>query len=244
MKPISVIVPILNEEDSIVETIDEILDTAKNSYFGPGIFKVLVIDNCSRDASVSLVKSHPEYGNKVDLITKSVTYHIRDSLQLGFEEMKKYYGEIEYVVVMDAGKSWNFDEIYRHLSTPKVGIIAGYRDKKILFKKKRKRAILSMLGTFLFNIINLRWFKDCTCGFRAYNMEIVKRMDWSKILGRRFDIQLSLISYLRRTSIYWVPVEYNYTTSSLNMGVVLSSLWYMIRSIFYKPAVRPSEESI
>lgn len=244
MKDFVVVIPTLNEEETIESTINEIIDTQSSSFFGPRLRKIIIVDDNSTDDTIQLIKGHPEYENHIVLIQKPVRYHIRDSIQLGFEESLKYKKDIEYVVVMDAGNSWNFDEIYRHLNTTKMGVIAGYRNKKELFKKNWKRALLSSLGTFVFNIINIKWFKDCTCGFRAYNIELVKRMDWSKIMGRRFDIQLSLMSYLRNTSIYWVPVEYSYTTSSLNIKTVFSSWWYSIKSIFYKPKIRPSEEEL
>lgn len=225
-----VFIPALNEEDSIRETIETILQKSN--------FDILIVDDGSNDDTLEITARYPS--SRITTITKDKRYHLRDSFKIAFDYFNTHYYNktYKYLICFDCGNSFKFEEILPHLN---ADLVIGCRDYKELKKQNPKRAKVSRLGTFMFNVLHFTKFKDTTSGFRAYHRDLVYRTEWNKLRGRRFSIQQDLLSYFRKADYKEFIASYEYTNSSFNLTVVLDSLKNIFKKVFYKPKVAPPE---
>ena len=149
---ITIIIPILNEEENIWLLIDNIFSNINN-------INILVIDDFSNDNWVFLVKEKiKKYWDKLNIyIKKDKKYKwLTNSIILGIERIKT-----SYFIIMD----WDFQHPVKYI---KYFIILFknwknlviWERKKIIFNEKRYRIFISKIWNFLINLkIKNNWFK-------------------------------------------------------------------------------------
>lgn len=170
---ISVLIPLLNEEESLPELhdwIDRTLTEADLSY------EILFIDDGSTDGSWEVIKSLKERNSRVSGLRFSRNYGKTAALDTGFKEVK---GEV--IITMDADLQDNPEEIpelYRKITEDGYDLVSGW-------KQKRHDPILSKnLPSKLFNWAARRIsgvkLHDFNCGLKAYDKRVIKNI---KIYG-------------------------------------------------------------
>ena len=92
-KNISIIVPIYNEESSINQLYEEIVDSLKNI---TKIYEIIFVDDGSTDKSISNINSLVSKDNNVVLVQLNRNYGKSDALQEGFNIVK-----YDYVITLD-----------------------------------------------------------------------------------------------------------------------------------------------
>jgi len=113
---VAVVIPAYNEEKVITRTIQSIL----NSDYA--ISKVIVVDDGSKDGTLSSLRTNFKDHSKVHILTKSRSGKAH-ALNFGLEEIEE-----EIIVTLDADTLFRFDTIrklVRNFSNPKVGGVAG-----------------------------------------------------------------------------------------------------------------------
>jgi glycosyltransferase involved in cell wall biosynthesis len=170
---ISVLIPLLNEEESLPELhdwIDRTLNAANLSY------EIYFIDDGSTDSSWEVISSLAQKNNKVHGIKFSRNYGKTAALDTGFKAVK---GDV--IITMDADLQDNPEEIpalYKKISDEGYDLVSGW-------KKKRHDPLLSKnLPSKIFNwaarkISNVQ-LNDFNCGLKAYDKKVVKNI---KIYG-------------------------------------------------------------
>lgn len=166
---ISVVIPLLNEADSLRELytwIDRVMKSENFSY------EVIFIDDGSTDDSWNIIcdlrKEYPE----VKGIRFQRNYGKSPALHSAFQITK---GDV--VITMDADLQDNPDEIpelYRMIKDEKYHLVSGW-------KKKRYDPLTKTLPTKLFNA-TARAFSgiqlhDFNCGLKAYDQQVVKSIE-------------------------------------------------------------------
>ncbi len=170
---ISILIPLLNEEESLPELhdwIDKTLTDASLSY------ELIFVDDGSKDNSWEVIKSLQMRNARVRGIRFSRNYGKTAALDTGFKEAS---GSV--IVTMDADLQDNPEEIpelYRRITEEGYDLISGW-------KKKRHDPVLSKnLPSKLFNWAARRIsgvkLHDFNCGLKAYNSRVVKNI---KIYG-------------------------------------------------------------
>lgn len=166
---ISVVIPLLNESESIRELYEWIDKVMKRENFS---FEVIFVDDGSTDNSWKIIqdlrKDHPE----VKGIKFQRNYGKSPALHSAFQMTK---GDV--VITMDADLQDSPDEIpelYRMIKNDNYHLVSGW-------KKKRYDPITKTLPTKLFNA-TARSFSgiklhDFNCGLKAYNQEVVKSIE-------------------------------------------------------------------
>lgn len=172
---LSIIIPLLNEADSLPELqewIDRVLETQAWSY------EVIYIDDGSSDDSWDIISSlsrkrenHPN--SSIRGIKFSVNYGKSQALHAGFEAAK---GDV--VITMDADLQDSPDEIpalYHLIKEEKYQLVSGW-------KKKRYDSVISKnLPSKLFNWAARKAsglkLHDFNCGLKAYQSDVVKTID-------------------------------------------------------------------
>ena len=155
---VSVLIPVLNEEKSIVSTLNSIL----KSDYPLDKLEVIVIDNNSTDNTNKLVREFIEKRNKIKRKTFKIKLYIEknpgkgNALNLGISKAK---GEI--VFSMDADtfvEPWSLKNMVRYFKNPEVMCVSPgitiYNPRNIL---QRVQYIEYVIGLFLrktFAILN------------------------------------------------------------------------------------------
>jgi glycosyltransferase involved in cell wall biosynthesis len=173
---LSIIIPLLNEADSIPELqawIDRVMHSSSLSY------EVIYIDDGSTDNSWDIINSlsrkrdNNSISNPIRAIKFQANYGKSQALHAGFQSAK---GDV--VITMDADLQDSPDEIpelYNMISKQGYDLVSGW-------KKKRYDSVISKnLPSKLFNWAARKTsgvqLNDFNCGLKAYNKQVIKNID-------------------------------------------------------------------
>jgi glycosyltransferase involved in cell wall biosynthesis len=164
---ISIVVPLLNEEQSLGELADQITKAmAKTSYR----YEILFIDDGSTDRSWEIVEQLSRNHDEIQGIRLRRNYGKSDALQTGFERSAG-----RFVVTMDADLQDDPNEIPAMIEKLESGadLVSGW-------KKKRHDPISKTIPSRFFNAVT-RWvtgikLHDFNCGLKAYRKEVVENI--------------------------------------------------------------------
>ena len=167
---ISVVIPLYNEEASIVELykwIEKVMDEHHYTY------EVIFISDGSTDKSWPIICELKEQSEHVHGIKFRRNYGKSPALYCGFEQAK---GDV--VITMDADLQDSPDEIpelYRMITEEGYDLVSGY-------KQKRYDPISKTLPTKLFNatarkVSGIKNLHDFNCGLKAYKNDVVKNIE-------------------------------------------------------------------
>jgi glycosyltransferase involved in cell wall biosynthesis len=167
---ISVVIPLLNEKDSLNELYDWIAKVMQSNRFS---YEIIFIDDGSTDNSWDVIKSLSLKDKNVKGIKFLKNFGKSQALHAGFEKAK---GNV--VVTMDADLQDNPDEIpelYNMIVKEDYDLVSGW-------KKKRYDSVVSKnLPSKLFNWAARKTsgvkLHDFNCGLKAYKSEVVKNID-------------------------------------------------------------------
>ncbi len=166
---ISLVIPLLNEEESLPELqawIDRVMQANQFTY------ETLFVDDGSTDNSWEVIKSLQEKYSSVRGIKFRRNYGKSAALNQGFLECK---GDV--VITMDADLQDSPDEIpelYRMITEDNFDLVSGW-------KQKRFDPITKTLPTKLFNAVTRKMsgieLNDFNCGLKAYKKKVVKSIE-------------------------------------------------------------------
>jgi len=161
---ISIVIPLLNEEESLQELCERIMEHV------PAGFEVEVwfIDDGSTDTSWAVIASLAAKDPRIHGVRFRRNYGKSAALQAGFERVKG-----QYVITMDADLQDDPAEIPALINTLSQGydLISGW-------KKMRYDPITKTIPSKFFNAVT-SWVSgiklhDFNCGLKAYRYEVVK----------------------------------------------------------------------
>ena len=164
---ISIIVPLYNEEESVLPLYKELLNSLKDYKF-----EIIFINDGSFDNSSEIIKNIIEKDIKVHLIELYKNYGKSAALSEGFR-----YCKGDYIATLDADLQDDPSEIPKlidMLSSNQFDIISGW-------KKNRKDPISKRFPSKIFNFFT-RFFSgikihDFNCGLKVYKKKVVKSID-------------------------------------------------------------------
>jgi glycosyltransferase involved in cell wall biosynthesis len=163
---ISVIVPVFNEEGSLIELYQRIVKTLDKEKF-----ELIVVNDGSRDRSKEIVEELKKNDKRVVLINFRRNQGKSRALMAGFRETK---GEL--VVTLDADLQDQPEEIDKLLLKLEEGfdLVSGW-------KRKRNDPFINVLFSRFFNfIIRLTakvYLHDINCGLKVYRREVIESLD-------------------------------------------------------------------
>ena len=167
---ISVVIPLLNEEESLNELHDWIANVMQSNHFS---YEIIFIDDGSTDGSWETIKILSQKNNAVKGIKFLKNYGKSQALHAGFLETR---GEV--IITMDADLQDNPEEIpelYKMIVEDGYDLVSGW-------KKKRYDSIIAKnMPSKLFNWAARKTsgvkLHDFNCGLKAYNKEVVKNIN-------------------------------------------------------------------
>ncbi|MEZ4802462.1 MAG: glycosyltransferase family 2 protein [Gelidibacter sp.] len=167
---ISVVIPLLNEQESLVELHDWIAKVMQSNRFS---YEIIFIDDGSTDGSWETIQQLSQKDANVKGIRFLRNFGKSQALHAGFE---KAQGDV--VITMDADLQDNPEEIpelYQMIVNDKFDLVSGW-------KKKRFDSVVSKnMPSKLFNYAARKTsgvqLHDFNCGLKAYNKSVVKNID-------------------------------------------------------------------
>lgn len=178
---ISVVIPLLNEEESLNELYDWIVKVMQSNRYS---YEILFIDDGSTDSSWEVIKKLSAKDNNVKGIRFQKNYGKSQALNAGF---KKVLGDV--IITMDADLQDSPDEIpdlYNSIKNEGYDLISGWK------KKRYDSTIRKNLPSKLFNAAARKTsglkLHDFNCGLKAYKKEVVKNIDVSGEMHRYIPV--------------------------------------------------------
>lgn len=169
MLDISIVIPLLNEQESLpelTEWIERVMNANKYSY------EVIYIDDGSTDDSWKVINDLSNRNANIKGLRFRRNYGKSAALNIGFAQSS---GKV--VITMDADLQDSPDEIpelYNKIIGNSYDLISGW-------KKKRYDPISKTLPTKLFNWATRKmsgiYLHDFNCGLKAYSHEVVKNIE-------------------------------------------------------------------
>ncbi len=178
---LSIVIPLLNEEESIKELHDWIAQVMQSNHF---LYEVLFIDDGSTDNSWAILEKLAAANDNVKAIRFLKNFGKSQALHAGFEASQ---GDV--VITMDADLQDNPEEIpelYRLITEEDYDLVSGW-------KKKRYDSFLTKnIPSRLFNWAARRTsgvkLHDFNCGLKAFRNEVIKNIEVSGEMHRYIPV--------------------------------------------------------
>lgn len=166
---ISIVIPLLNEEESIQELSDWIAKVMQSNHFS---YEIVFIDDGSTDKSWDIIEQLGANSKTIKGIRFRRNYGKSAALNSGFEAV-----EGDVVITMDADLQDSPEEIpdlYKMIKEEDYDLVSGW-------KKKRHDPINKRWPSKLYNAINRKFtgikLHDFNCGLKAYKKVVVKNIE-------------------------------------------------------------------
>lgn len=167
---ISVVIPLLNEEESLKELHDWIAQVMQSNRFS---YEILFIDDGSNDSSWEVIEQLSHQNPNVKGIQFLKNYGKSQALHAGFAQAN---GDV--IITMDADLQDNPEEIpelYNMIVSQDFDMVSGW-------KKKRYDSVFAKnLPSKLFNWAARKTsgvkLNDFNCGLKAYHKNVVKNIE-------------------------------------------------------------------
>ncbi|WP_075340881.1 glycosyltransferase family 2 protein [Tenacibaculum agarivorans] len=178
---ISVVIPLLNEQESITELFDWIAKVMQSNQF---LYEVIFVDDGSTDDSWKVIQKLSIQHQEVKAIRFQRNYGKSQALDAGFA---KAQGEV--VITMDADLQDNPDEIpelYNMITQEGYDLVSGWK------KKRYDNVVTKNIPSKLFNWAARKTsglhLHDFNCGLKAYKNEVIKTIKVSGEMHRYIPI--------------------------------------------------------
>ena len=178
---ISVIIPLLNEEESLQELHDWIAKVMQSNRF---MYEIIFIDDGSTDSSWNVIEKLSAANSGVKGIRFQKNFGKSQALDAGFEMAK---GAV--VITMDADLQDNPDEIpalYNLIVKDDYDLISGWK------KKRYDNIITKNIPSKLFNAAARKTsglkLNDFNCGLKAYKNIVIKTVKVSGEMHRYIPV--------------------------------------------------------
>lgn len=178
---ISVVIPLLNEEESLQELYDWIARVMQSNQF---LYEVIFIDDGSTDNSWNIIEALSQKNQEVKGIRFQKNYGKSQALDAGFNAAN---GDV--IITMDADLQDNPEEIpelYNLIIKDGYDLISGWK------KKRYDNVVTKNIPSKLFNWAARKTsgleLNDFNCGLKAYKKEVAKAVKVSGEMHRYIPV--------------------------------------------------------
>jgi len=196
---LSVIIPVYNETESILEILKRIKDTKL-------AWEILVVDDCSIDGTRDILKEIDGKDN-VRVILKDKNEGKGSAVTIGIREAK---GDI--FLIQDADLEYDprdYPTLLKPLEEGIADVVYGSRflggpRRVVMFWHQVANHWLTFMTNILYNTI----LSDMETGYKVFRKEVVEGMT---IRAKRFDFEPEFTARIlkRKYRIFEVPISFN-----------------------------------
>lgn len=198
---ISVILPVYNEENTINQVINALLQKVEN------LLEIIVVDDGSTDSTGRICRKAQEENPLIHYILIPENTGKTAALREGIKHTK---GDI--VIVQDADLEYDPQEINAVVDPIQTGVadvVLGSRflvrktSRSLYFRHYMANRFISFLSN-LFTDLNLSDVETC---YKAFRGEIIRNMN---ITSRRFGFEIEAVAKIAKLKcrVYEVPISY------------------------------------
>jgi glycosyltransferase involved in cell wall biosynthesis len=232
---LSILIPVYNEEKTIIEVLaklNKVCKPIKNK-------RIIVVDDGSTDKTHKLLEKNKKLYNK--LVTSPVNKGKGSAIILGLNEVSS-----GYILIQDADLEYDPNEI------PRLWEIVKSNDIDVLLTSRLSGSPLTRvhyfwhkLGnksiTLMFNLINNTTFTDIYSGYVIFKRKLINT---EKLKFYGWGQQAEILTYLKKKSkkIYEAPISYKGRTyeegKKINIyamtPVIFAIIWTKLRILLFK----------
>ena len=187
---ISVVVPLYNEEESLIELHQWIKSSLNDAGYS---FELIFIDDGSSDDSWKIIDDLSSKNHNVCGYRFAKNYGKSQALNAGFK-----FAEGEYIATLDADLQDSPEELPSmiiKLNKEKLDIVSGW--KKTRYDNLFLKNIPSKLFNFAARIVSGIKLHDFNCGIKVYKKNVVKTIDVSGEMHRYIPVLASQAGFKR-----------------------------------------------
>ena len=178
---LSIVIPLLNEEESLEELHDWIADVMQSNQF---LYEILFIDDGSTDQSWKVIEELTQKNENVKGIRFHKNFGKSQALHAGF---KVAQGDV--IITMDADLQDNPEEIpelYNLILQEGFDLISGW--KKVRYDSVIFKNMPSKLFNWAARITSNVKLHDFNCGLKAFRKDVVKNIEVSGEMHRYIPV--------------------------------------------------------
>lgn len=231
---ISVVIPLLNEEESLPEL--SLMLEGELEKFTKGKWEVIFVDDGSTDSSYSVIKKINERNKKFKAIRFRRNYGKSAALSVGFQQAR---GMI--IVTMDADLQDDPNEIQNLVAKLKEGydVVSGWKKKRY---DPINKTIPSRFFNFITSVMSGIKLHDFNCGLKAYRREAAKSL---QVYGEMHRY-LPALAHWNGFKVTEIPVQHHarkfgktkfgasrFTKGCLDLLTVLFTTRYLKRPLHF-----------
>jgi glycosyltransferase involved in cell wall biosynthesis len=169
-KDITVLIPLLNEAESIKELNDWIVSVMLSNHFS---YEIIYLDDGSTDDSWQIITDFSKANSNVKGIRFRKNYGKSQALHAGFKQAQ---GNV--IITMDADLQDSPEEIpalYNKIINENYDLVSGWKKKR--YDSKFRKNLPSKLFNWAARKTSGVQLNDFNCGLKAYKKDVIKNVD-------------------------------------------------------------------
>ncbi len=224
MQSVDIIIPVYNEE----KTIENILEILENTDFCNLEKNIIIVDDCSTDATREILKRYEE---KYTVIYKEKNGGKGSAVNVGFENAKS-----DIVIIQDADLEYNpsdYAPLLKLIVDGEADVVYGSRFLGTPFKDFMFLSfVANKFLTLLTNILYGTKLTDMETCYKAIKREFVKGLN---IKSNKFDLEPEITAKLvkKGAKIKELPIKYNARSYQDGKKITYKDGLMAIRALFY-----------
>lgn len=208
-KKINIIIPCLNEEKRLVNTLKDYNEFLKIPFAKQHHFKLYIIDDGSTD-NTAKVANHNITKFQIDGVVISYDKRRGKGYAVKYGMLNSSQADYYYMADSDGAAGWeSLEKLYNNLPANKVGCVIGSRYtsdamvKNTLIRKTFGK--FSQLLTMLILGINVQ---DTQCGYKLFSKECLEAFKLQTIEQWGFDFEILFLLQKMNFSIVEVGIKW------------------------------------
>ncbi|MBN09557.1 MAG: glycosyltransferase [Flavobacteriaceae bacterium] len=223
---ISVVIPLFNEEESLIELHNWIVKSLKKANY---TFEIIFIDDGSTDQSWDIIENLSSSHNYTYGIRLAKNYGKSQALNAGFK-----FAKGKFVATLDADLQDSPEEIplmIKEIKNRNLDLISGWKKKRFdsFFLKNIPSKLFNWAARFVSGIK----LNDFNCGIKVYKNKVIKTIDVRGEMHRYIPVLASEAGFkkISEKEVVHQSRKYGYTKFGperfINGFLDLITIWFL-----------------